>query len=162
MLSIGLSGYVSATHKIVTARQTLQNAIQEHPELKGTLRVLGKPMVSVVAFESTDPAIDIYDIADAMSKREWHLNSLQDPPGLHVAVTLPMATTEGAVENLIEDLVKVVREEKEKVAERVRRGEKVNKTKGNTAQLYGVAGSLPDKSVVERIVVCYLDTLYKA
>ncbi|KPI34850.1 Sphingosine-1-phosphate lyase [Cyphellophora attinorum] len=160
MMSLGVSGYVSATNKIVAARQTLQNAISEHPDLKGTLKVIGDPLVSVVAFLSVDPAIDIYDIADAMSKREWHLNSLQDPPGLHVAVTLPMATSEGAVDSLIEDLVSVVREEKEKVNARVRNGEKVKK--GSTAQLYGVAGSLPDKSVVERVVVAYLDTLYKA
>lgn len=29
-------------------------------------------------------------------------------------------------------------------------------------QLYGVAGSLPDKSVVESLAVGFLDTLYKA
>lgn len=160
MLSLGRSGYISATNKIVAARTTIQNAINEHPDLKSTLAVIGDPMVSVVAFRSTDPAIDIYEIGDAMGRRDWHLNSLQDPPGLHVAVTLPMAQP-GAVEELIEDLVGVVKEEKEKVAERVRRGEKSPK-KGNSAQLYGVAGSLPDKSVVERIVVAYLDTLYKA
>jgi len=34
--------------------------------------------------------------------------------------------------------------------------------KGRQAQLYGVAGSLPDKSIVERMVVAYLDTLYLA
>jgi hypothetical protein len=47
-------------------------------------------MVSVLAFESVDPAIDIYDVADSMSAKGWHLNALQDPPGIHVAVTMPM------------------------------------------------------------------------
>jgi sphinganine-1-phosphate aldolase len=158
MLSLGRAGYISATNKIVAARQTIQNAIAEHPELSAVLEVIGDPAVSVVAFRAKDPALDIYEVGDAMGRRDWHLNSLQHPPGLHVAVTLPM-TQPGAVEGLIEDLVASVKEEKEKVAEKLSKGEVVKK--GSTAQLYGVAGSLPDKSVVEKVVVAYLDTLYK-
>ena len=119
-------------------------------------------MVSVLAFESLDKAIDIYDIADAMSAKGWHLNSVQDPPGLHIAVTIPM-TKDGAVDGLIEDLVAVVKAEKERVAEQAKSGGLVEaRKKGRQAQLYGVAGSLPDKSIVERMVVAYLDTLYLA
>ncbi len=129
--------------------------------MKETLSILGRPMVSVVAFESFDPAISVYDIADAMSKRQWHLNSLQDPPGVHVAVTLPM-TKPGAVDSLIDDLVAVVQGEKEKALDRLKAGGPIEKGKGSSAQLYGVAGSLPDKSIVEKMVVAYLDTLYKA
>ncbi|RMD44589.1 hypothetical protein DV735_g492, partial [Chaetothyriales sp. CBS 134920] len=156
LVSTGLSGYVDATNKIVAARITVQNAINEHPVLKQSLAVIGEPMVSVVAFASHDPDIDIYEVSDAMGRRHWHLNSLQDPPGLHVAVTLPM-TQPGVVDALIDDLVAVVKEQKLKAAEK---GE--SKKKGSTAQLYGVAGSLPDKSVVNRVIVAYLDTLYKA
>lgn len=159
MLSVGRAGYVDATNKIVATRQTIQNALGEHPDLRGALGVVGDPLVSVVAFTARDPALDIYEIGDAMGRRDWHLNSLQDPPGLHVAVTLPM-TAPGVVDGLIDDLAACVREERDKVAERVRKGEPVKK--GSSAQLYGVAGSLPDKSIVERIVVAYLDTLYKA
>lgn len=45
-------------------------------KIKG-IYVLGKPEVSVVAFGSKD--FDIYRLADALSKRHWHLNSLQFP-----------------------------------------------------------------------------------
>lgn len=162
MMAVGETGYVDATHKIVSTRITVQNAIKEHPVLKETLVIMGDPMVSVLAFESMDKAIDIYDIADAMSAKGWHLNSVQDPPGLHIAVTMPM-TKDGAVDGLIEDLVAVVRAEKERVAEQAKSGGLIDaRTKGRQAQLYGVAGSLPDKSVVERMVVAYLDTLYLA
>lgn len=162
MMFVGEKGYIEATHKIVGTRITIQNAIKEHPVLKETLAVMGNPLVSVVAFESVDKLIDIYDIADAMSAKGWHLNSIQGPPGLHVAVTLPM-TKDGAVDGLIEDLVAVVRSEKERLAEHARSGGSLEaKKKGRQAQLYGVAGSLPDKSVVEKLVVAYLDTLYLA
>ncbi|KAK5072901.1 Dihydrosphingosine phosphate lyase [Lithohypha guttulata] len=162
MMAIGEKGYIDATHKIVSTRITIQNAIKEHPVLKEALTVMGDPMVSVIAFESVDKAIDIYDVADAMSAKGWHLNSVQDPPGLHVAVTLPM-TKDGAVDSLIEDLVEIIKKEKERVAQQAQAGTLIEaRKKGNQAQLYGVAGSLPDKSIVERIVVAYLDTLYLA
>jgi sphinganine-1-phosphate aldolase len=161
MMYMGEKGYVDATHKIVSAKITIENAIKEHPVLKSVLSILGSPPVSVVAFESVDPAISTYDIADAMSAKHWHLNSLQSPPGVHVAVTLPM-TNKGVVEGLIDDLVAVVKDEKEKALDRIKAGGPIEKGKGNSAQLYGVAGSLPDKSIVESIVVAYLDTLYKA
>ncbi|KAK5322584.1 Dihydrosphingosine phosphate lyase [Exophiala xenobiotica] len=161
MMFVGEKGYVDAAHKIVTTKLTIENAVKEHPVLKETLSIIGRPMVSVVAFESFDPAISVYDIADAMSKRHWHLNSLQDPPGVHVAVTLPM-TKPGAVDSLINDLVAAVQEEKEKALDRLKAGGPIEKGKGSSAQLYGVAGSLPDKSIVEKMVVAYLDTLYKA
>ena len=163
MMSVGEAGYIDACHKIVGTRITIQNAITEHPILKASLRVLGEPSVSVVAFESTDPEVDVYDLADGMSAREWHLNALQDPPGIHIAVTLPMTKAE-AVEGLINDLVEAVKAEKEKVAEMKRSGVgfQADKKRGRAGALYGVAGKVPDKSVVERLVVGFLDTLYKA
>ncbi|KAI1626249.1 sphinganine-1-phosphate aldolase [Exophiala viscosa] len=161
MMSVGEKGYVDACHKIVSTKLTIENAVREHPVLKETLQIMGHPMVSVVAFDSFDPTISIYDVADGMSKRHWHLNSLQDPAGVHVAVTLPM-TRPGAVDGLIDDLVAVVSDEKERAIERLKAGGPIETGKGTSAQLYGVAGSLPDKSIVEKMAVAYLDTLYKA
>lgn len=163
MMSVGEAGYIDSCHKIIGTRITIQNAITEHPILKTSLQVLGEPGVSVVAFESMDPDVDVYDLADGMSARGWHLNSLQDPPGIHVAVTLPMTKTE-AVDGLINDLVETLKVEKEKAEEMKRSGTGFSGTKkrGRAGALYGVAGKIPDKSVVERLVVGFLDTLYIA
>ena len=162
MMSVGEAGYIDSCHKIVGTRITIQNAIVEHPVLKESLRVLGEPAVSVVAFESTDPGVDIYDVADSMSSRGWHLNALQDPPGIHVAVTLPMTKVE-AVERLISDLEQVLKAEKEKTEAKRKSGALSGQEKrGQAGALYGVAGKIPDKTVVERLVVGFLDTLYKA
>lgn len=122
------------------------------------LEVLGKPLVSVVAFTST--TLNVYDIADAMSEKGWHLNALQSPPAIHVAVTLPIVA---AKDQLVEDLVAVVEGEKEKERVRIAEGKgKRGGAKGDTAALYGVAGSLPNKSVVVQLASGFLDTLYKA
>jgi sphinganine-1-phosphate aldolase len=159
IMAMGEAGYIDSCHDIVSTRITIENALREHPVLCTSLRVLGEPMVSVVAFESVDPVIDVYDIADSMSAKGWHLNALQDPPGIHVAVTRPMVK---AVDMLIEDLVTVVEAEKEKAVQRVKEGGVAERRRGQASALYGVAGKVPDKSVVGRLVVAFLDALYKA
>ena len=111
-------------------------------------------MVSVVAFRSPPHAkndadrVDIYSVADGMSAKGWHLNALQDPPAIHVAVTLPIV---GAVDDLIRDLEAVVESVKGQASD----------NKGDAAALYGVAGALPDKSIVSDLAEGFLDCLYR-
>ncbi|KAF2201930.1 sphingosine-1-phosphate lyase-like protein [Delitschia confertaspora ATCC 74209] len=153
----GENGYIDACHKIVGARQKIEIAIREKPELASDLKIVGRPLVSVVAFLSE--TLDIYDIADAMGEKGWHLNALQNPPAIHVAVTLPIVA---AADKLIADLVEVVEEVRERERKRVESGvAKKGAVKGDTAALYGVAGSLPNKSVVVDLAKGFLDTLYK-
>lgn len=157
LMAMGESGYIDSCHQIVGAAKKFEESIREHPNLTTALEVIGQPMVSVVAFATATAEIDIYDIADAMSSKGWHLNALQSPPAMHVAFTVPTAS---AVEKLTEDLITVVRQEQEKAEERRRAGQKVEKQRGDTSALYGVAGSIPDKSIVNRLAEGFLDTLY--
>lgn len=164
LMSQGESGYVDSCHRIVGAAKTIEAAIREHPVLSSELDIIGEPLVSVVAFTTSDSAnatgaIDVYDIADAMSGKGWHLNALQSPPAIHVAVTIPIVS---AVEKLINDLLDVVVAEREKIEEKKREGKVVEKKRGDASALYGVAGSLPDKTVVSRLAEGFLDTLYVA
>lgn len=159
-MSVGENGYIDSCHSIVGTAKKIETAIREDPALKDDLKVMGKPLVSVVAFDS--PTLNIYDIADSMSAKGWHLNALQNPPGMHVAVTLPIVKV---VDKLLEDLAVVVEDEKERERVRVRIVEgkgKKGQARGDSAALYGVAGSLPDKSVVVQLAGGFLDTLYKA
>lgn len=158
LMSQGENGYIDSCHKIVGAAKKIETAIQENPSLRDDLSVMGKPLVSVVAF--TSKTLNIYDIADAMTGKGWHLNALQSPPAIHVAVTLPIVA---AVDRLIADIVATVEEEKEKERVRIVEGKGAKGgAKGDAAALYGVAGSLPNKSVVVQLAGGFLDTLYKA
>ncbi|PGH27288.1 hypothetical protein AJ80_00998 [Polytolypa hystricis UAMH7299] len=159
LMSMGESGYTDSCHKIVGAAKKFEEAIREHPELSKSFKVVGQPMVSVVAFASNTPQVDIYDVADAMSAKSWHLNALQSPAAMHIAFTIPTAA---AVDNLIADLVLVVAEERAKAAERVRQGKAAERKRGDASALYGVAGSIPDKTIVRRLAEGFLDTLYLA
>ena len=158
LMSCGESGYISACHTIVSAAKVFEKAIRTHPSLTPDLSVIGHPLVSVVAFTSS--TLNIYDIADGMSAKGWHLNALQSPPAMHAAFTIPLAK---AGEKLAADLVAVVEGEREK--ERVRMVEGKGKkggASGDAAALYGVAGSLPNKSVVVQLAGGFLNALYKA
>ncbi|KAK5116071.1 hypothetical protein LTR85_009353 [Meristemomyces frigidus] len=155
LMRMGEDGYLDTCLKIVSARQKIEDAVRKNEKLRGSLTVIGKPMVSVVAFRAaaTTPTnshlkLDIYDVADAMSQRGWHLNALQDPPAIHVAVTIPIVA---AVDELIRDLEEVVEACQGQATEK----------KGDAAALYGVAGALPDKSIVRELASGFLDTLYK-
>jgi sphinganine-1-phosphate aldolase len=158
LMSMGEAGYIDACVKIVGTTKKIAEAINTTPTLAGELEILGKPLVSVVAFTARN--LNVYDLADAMSAKGWHLNSLQNPPAIHVAVTMPIVKV---WEKLVADLEVVVEAEREK--ERVRQVEGKGtrgKAMGDSAALYGVAGSLPNKSVVVDLATGFLDLLYKA
>ncbi len=158
MMSQGESGYISSCHSIVGAAKKIESAVREHPSIRDDLGVMGHPLVSVVAF--TSATLNTYDLADAMSAKGWHLNALQSPPAIHVAVTLPIVA---AVDKLIGDIIAVVEEEKERERVRIVEGKGAKgKATGDAAALYGVAGSLPNKSVVVQLASGFLDTLYMA
>ncbi|CAH0050209.1 unnamed protein product [Clonostachys solani] len=158
LMSVGEAGYMDACVKIVGTAKKIADAIRDTPALGSELEIVGKPLVSVVSFTARN--LNIYDIADAMTNKGWHLNALQNPPAIHVAVTMPIVKV---WEKLVSDLENVVEAEREK--ERVRlvegKGPK-GKAMGDSAALYGVAGSLPNKSVVVDLANGFLDILYKA
>ena len=159
MMAYGEDGYLSSCRAIVGATKRLETAIRQDSVLSEELQVIGYPLVSVVAF--TASRIDVYDIADGMSARGWHLNALQNPAAVHVAVTLPIVA---AIDQLVTDLQHVVQEVTEKELDDLAAGKakgKGAKKKGDAAALYGVAGSLPNKSVIVELAMGFLDTLYK-
>ncbi|KAL2001482.1 hypothetical protein VTN02DRAFT_1683 [Thermoascus thermophilus] len=158
LMSLGESGYINSCHQIMGAAKKFESSIREHPVLSQNLQVIGKPLVSVVAFASKNDAIDTYDIADAMSAKGWHLNALQSPAAIHVAFTIPTAA---AVDKLTSDVIEVVEKQLQDIEEKKRQGKSYIKKRGDASALYGVAGTIPDKSIVNRLVEGFLDTLYK-
>ncbi|CCU77198.1 Dihydrosphingosine phosphate lyase/DPL1 [Blumeria hordei DH14] len=158
MMNMGEAGYIESCSEIVGTTKKLISSIQSNPALCSDLQVIGKPSVSVVAF--TSKTLNIYAIADAMSEKGWHLNSLQSPPAVHIAMTLPTCKV---WERFVRDLETVLEEEQEKDRVRIVEGKGAkNMPTGDSAALYGVAGSLPNKGVVVELATGFLDTLYKA
>ncbi|KAJ5129349.1 uncharacterized protein N7515_005388 [Penicillium bovifimosum] len=159
LMSVGETGYINSCTEIINAARKFEAAVRTDSIISLHMEVIGNPIVSVVAFRSKNGAIDIYDIADDLSAKGWHLNALQSPPAIHCAFTIPTAK---AVEQLIADLTEVIGVELEKAEQRKREGKSYILQRGDTSALYGVAGSIPDKTIVSRLAEGFLDTLYKA
>ncbi|AQZ17548.1 DPL1 (YDR294C) [Zygosaccharomyces parabailii] len=145
MVHIGKNGYTESCREIVNAARKLRDFIRkEVPEL----RILGDPLCSVVSFSSDE--LNVYELGDKLTKLGWHLSSLQKPPALHLAVTKP---TVDSIDELASTLKKVVGE--------------MNKTSNKgpvsegTSAIYGVAGSVKTRGVADKLIVGFLDTLYK-
>ncbi|VDK51270.1 unnamed protein product [Anisakis simplex] len=150
LLHFGYANYVSRTKQIIECTKRIANAIRggdDNNPIPG-LRLLGSPDVSVVAFESD--IVNIYAIGDQMSERGWHLNLIQNPPGLHICVTYNTVKANADV-TFIRDLREVVNK---------LLGEPNKGNDSEMAAIYGLAASVPDKSIINEVVNAYLDACY--
>jgi len=83
MMHLGKEGYRKTAAEIMKASKTIENGILDIDGLK----LLGKPDMSVVCFQSSDPKLNIFNVGDAMSSRGWSLSVLQFPAAIHICVT---------------------------------------------------------------------------
>ena len=142
MVSIGRSGYMEATRKILDTAARIKEGIRDIPDLF----ILGDPLW-VIAFGSDN--LDIYEIMEYMAERKWSLNGLQKPPCVHICITLRHAEP-GVTERFLKDL--------RSATEHVRRSPA---GKGRKLAMYGVAATFPDRRLVGEALDLFLDTLYK-
>jgi len=83
MNAMGQDGYRQMAQKVMETTQKLIQGINCFEDLQ----VMGKPQMSVFAYTSTNPKIDIFAIGDVMEDKGWHIDRLQRPVGLHAMVT---------------------------------------------------------------------------
>ena len=145
MVSHGMDGYVESCREIVTASRFMAAEFAKIPGVK----VLGKPLGSVVAFGSDD--FDIYRLLGEMSARGYELSALQYPSALHVCVTRVHAMDDMKNAKLLVADVRSVAEELMRT--------KDQKATGGVA-LYGTSQLIPDRSIVGDVAKTYFDAYY--
>ncbi|XP_069546061.1 sphingosine-1-phosphate lyase 1 isoform X2 [Brachyistius frenatus] len=143
MMHMGENGYVDATKKIISTARKITTQIRK---IKGVF-VFGEPEVSVVAIGSD--VFDIFRLSNALTSKGWNLNTLQYPSSIHICCTV-LHTQPGVADEFI-------REVKEQVAIIMKNPK--DKTTGMGA-IYGMAQSIPDRSMVTEISRGFLDCLY--
>ncbi|GAB1598525.1 sphingosine-1-phosphate lyase 1-like [Argonauta hians] len=143
MLFTGMDGYIDAAHKIISTARAIAKVLKNIDSIK----VLGDPKMSVVAFTSDE--FDIYRLSDALTEKGWTLNPLQFPASIHICVT--MAHTKPEV---VERFEKDVTESVEIILKNPS-----DKCQGAGA-LYGMSQTIPDRSIVEDVTSIYLDASY--
>ncbi|SCV03394.1 LAME_0H10066g1_1 [Lachancea meyersii CBS 8951] len=145
MIHMGEQGYIDSCKQIIETTRKLKKYVQDQiPELQ----VVGDPLCSVVAV--TSDKINVHDLSDKLTQKGWHLSALQNPPALHLAVTW---LTRSAIDELTRTLHDCV---KELCAHANQKS-----SSDGTSALYGVAGSVQTRGIVDRLLVGFLDTLYK-
>ena len=145
MTRLGRDGYIQSCREIVGAAKEIEKRVRaEIPELV----VLGKPLVSVVAFGSAG-RVNIYDVGDQMSRRGWHLNAIGgEIPAFHIACT---RLTVPVVGRFIDDLKASVADSHTKPSK-----------SGAMATVYGLHTTTPVAPMLLREMASrYIDTMYK-
>lgn len=144
MLFFGRHGYMERAQAIIEATRAFRTGVEANPHLQ----LLGETDASVVAFTSN--SFNIYALADRMSKLGWTLSTLQNPPGVHVCITLNH-TKAGVIDEFLRDLDATCQE-------LVANPELSRQSR--TAAIYGMASAVPDKCLVEEVSYMFLDSCY--
>lgn len=145
MCTFGREGYVKTTKEIVAATRRIGEGIRQ---IEG-LVVVGKPEVCVVAFTGAKGSgLSPYAVSDCMKSRfGWELQTCQNPPCSHLAVTLPSAKNAEQFLLDLREAVKLVKTDSSKFS--------------STAGMYGMAASLPS-TFLEDAAGAYLDAMTEA
>jgi sphinganine-1-phosphate aldolase len=141
LVALGEEGFCVHVRSIMEASRRIAKGIEQ---IKG-LVLLGTPQAMVICFTSF--LFNIYSLGDAMNKKGWHLNSLQNPPCIHICVT---PHTVKVVDKFLTDL--------KEVTASIEWDD--TKPTGNAA-IYGMAASLPSGPVNE-LLRLYHDVLLTA
>ncbi|CAN8304065.1 unnamed protein product [Cochlearia groenlandica] len=165
MMSLGEEGYLQNTSKIMEASKRLEEGCVYSPfeDSNGPYRfrltresvcrvrgiqelfVIGKPDMTIVAFGSK--TIDIFEVNDIMSSKGWHLNALQRPNSIHICITLQHVPV---VNDFLKDLLEAVETVKANPGP----------ITGGLAPIYGAAGKMPDRGMVNELLVSFMDSQY--
>lgn len=143
LIAMGEEGYLRHSDAIAKAAQRIAQGLREIPGIK----LIGDPKAQVVAFTSTE--FDIFKLIDALKKNGWLLNPLQRPNSLHICVTQRHVA-------VVEDFIRDVREG----CELLRNNPSLFPNGGSA--VYGLAASLPERTIVSDIVTGVLDAVLKA
>lgn len=101
MKRLGRAGYREIAQVIMDTTAGLAAGVSA---IEG-LRVIGRPELCIVLFESSDPAVDINAVAELMGEREWFVGRSIAPHAIHVAVN-PLFTP--ALPKYLSDLAECV------------------------------------------------------
>lgn len=142
MTCLGEEGYLRLARGMMETTRKLVAGIES---VQG-LRILGKPVMTVLAFASDE--LDVYALADALQRRGWHVERQHLPASIHLMVT---PAHERIVEPFLEDL--------RAAAEEVR-GQSPAATTEMSA-IYGLMGALPDRSLAKEAALEVLNQVYR-
>jgi len=135
MMATGEDGYLRRAKATMDTTRAILDGIAA---IDG-IEVMGAPTMSVFAFRASDPAINVYAVADRLDARGWHVDRQQKPDALHQMVS---AAHHGQAEAYLADLRAAVEE--------VRADPDLAVT--GSAATYGMISAVPLRGLVRKQV----------
>ncbi|CAI2354522.1 unnamed protein product [Caenorhabditis sp. 36 PRJEB53466] len=146
MLYHAEDGYTANARKIVETTRQIRDGLASIPGIK----IQGPSDLCIVNW-TTEDGVELYRFHNYMKERKWQLNGLQFPSGVHIMVTMNH-THEGLADAFLKDCREAV--------EFVRSNKPTASDKSSEAAIYGLAQSIPDRSLVHEFAHSYLDAVY--
>ena len=94
LVSMGQEGYEKHVKDIMDTVKIVAHGV----DLIRGLESIGGSQAMIVCFASTE--LNVYSIGDAMSAKGWSLNALQNPPSVHLCITVSNIITRRTIFNL--------------------------------------------------------------
>ena len=141
MVSMGERGYLEAAKAILETTEWLKIEMRKISEIE----VIGDPLF-MISFRSE--TLNVYQILEYMTEKNWGLNGLHLPPSLHLCVTL-RHTQDGIKERFLEEFKAAVAYVKEhpQAAE-------------GLGPFYGMASKIETRGLVKSVFNWVMDLLY--
>jgi glutamate/tyrosine decarboxylase-like PLP-dependent enzyme len=141
MVSMGEKGYLDAAQQILETTAWLKREMRKIPDIE----LIGDPLF-MVAFQSE--TLNVYQIMEYMTERNWGLNGLHLPPSVHLCVTL-RHTQKGIKERFLEDFKEAVVYVKEHP-----------EASEGMGPIYGMASTVETRGLVKSVFNWFMDLLY--
>jgi len=180
MHHLGHDGYLAIAREVMETTRQIQAGV----EAIGGVEVLGRPHMSVMALGSDE--VDIYEVADHLGERGWHLDRQQFPASLHLTVNRAHVKS---APRLLHDLARAVALSRKAPLQRLIDRSKLRLASGavkllpsgvtsrlasrasdllglqgsrlpsRTAAMYGMMAALPNRGDLRQVVIDLLDRM---
>ncbi|XP_070533931.1 sphingosine-1-phosphate lyase-like [Ptychodera flava] len=141
---LGEDGYMEKAKMLMATTEKLKNGIKKIPGLC----ILGDPVMTCFAVGASDSSVDMLAVADAMEDKGWKMERQQFPTSIHCSI-LPQHV--GVEDQLISDF--------KEAAAKVKSGEV--KSKPGASAMYGMLANIPDKALVNDVIVEFFSEIYR-
>jgi glutamate/tyrosine decarboxylase-like PLP-dependent enzyme len=142
MNHLGEEGFLRLARDARTAAEKLMAGIEATPPLY----VLGRPDATVFAFGGH--GVNIYELSARLKERGWHAEAQHLPASLHMTVS---PVHHGIVDDFLKDLKHAARDLPAVDAKDV----------SEMAAMYGMIGTMTDRTMAKEFALAYLDDLYR-
>ncbi len=135
LLSTGYIKYESTAKNIREKTEDFAENTRKIPNFE----VIGNPDINVVAFRNTKYSVG--QLSNYLEKHGWNINILQNPICLHICITPKNIDNIDSLQLLLEKFNEAEKDENDE----------------NITAIYGMAATIPDKSIIDDLVCYYLD-----